>query len=357
MLGNIDLLIASKGVRGNIRDKLRDLRMFVLKSAGLPHQLLVFARKQITEPAVLDFNVAVAEMLNMLRRLIGDEIDLVFTPGKELWPVMIDPSRLDLIMANLALNSRDAIQGTGTMSIETGNVVVNALFNRTHPESLPGEYVQLVVRDDGRGIDKETLNSIFEPFFTTKPEKGSKGFGLAAVYGIVKQNMGFVQVFSREGEGTTFEIYLPRCRDVTLETLSKHDLAEAPAGYETILLVEDDAAVREISEEYLISFGYRVFAADSSAEALSLSADYSGIIHLLVTDMIMPGLNGRELFLEITKSRPELKCLFISGYTTNVFERNGQQDERVPFLGKLFTRLELACKVRDVLDKDFFLSA
>ena len=214
MLDKIDLLIPAKGVSNSVREKIIDLRMFVLKSAGLPYQLLVFARKQTISPVVLDVNAVVTEMLNMLRHLIGEDIDLTFTPGKDLWLVLIDPSQLDQIMANLTLNSRDAIQGAGKFTIETCNVVVDDTYTRSHPESRPGEYVQLLVRDDGRGIDQEAIHSIFEPFFTTKPMSESSGFGLATLYGIVRQNNGFVEVSSGNGEGTTFEIYFPRCNDV-----------------------------------------------------------------------------------------------------------------------------------------------
>lgn len=357
MLGNIDLLITAKGVSCNVREKLVELRMFVLKSAGLPHQLLVFARKQTIEPCVLDFNVTVGEMLNMLRRLIGEDINLVFNPGKEIWPVNMDPSQLDQIMTNLALNSRDAIQGSGTLTIETCNVVVDTLYNRSHPQSLPGEYVQFVVHDDGRGIDEEVINSIFEPFFTTKPMVESSGFGLATVYGIVSQNNGFIEVFSRDGEGTTFDIYLPRCSDEAPVRHAEKEPVDVPGGDETVLLVEDDDAVREVNVEFLKSFGYHVLEARSPVEALSLSADYSGIIHLLVTDMIMPAMNGWDLSLEIIKSRTALKRLFISGYTADVFERDGVQDKSVPFLGKPFSRSAFACRVREVLDMDSFSGA
>ncbi len=352
MLGKIDLLIAAHGVSPNVREILVDLRMFVLKSAGLPHQLLVFARKQIIAPVVLDCNVAVGEMLNMLRRLIGEDIDLTFTPENDLWLVMIDPSQVDQIMANLALNSRDAIQGAGVFTIKTGNVVVDDAYSQSHPGMLPGEYVQLVIHDNGRGIDKEAMLSLFEPFFTTKTVTENSGLGLATLYGIVKQNNGFVEVSSRDGEGTTFEIYLPRCSDIPLGSSPEKEPAEAPRGDETILLVESNDSVREITVEFLKSFGYHVLTANSLAEALSLSADYSGNIHLLVTDMIMSGTNGWDLSLEIIKSRPELKSLFISGYNADIFDHHGEQDERTPFLGKPFSRLDLACKVREVLDME-----
>lgn len=235
MLGNIDHLIVAKGVNSSVREQLSDLRMIVLKSAKLPHQLLVFARKQAIEPTVIDVNAAVSEMLNMLRRLIGEDINLVFTPAKELWPVRIDPSQVDQIMANLAINSRDAIHGAGILSIETRNVVIDAVYCRSNSEALPGEYVQLVVRDNGRGIDKEAIKSIFEPFFTTKPMMESSGFGLSTVYGIVRQNNGFIEVFSRDGEGTTFEIYIPRCCVEVPGSSPATKSVEEPVDGETIL--------------------------------------------------------------------------------------------------------------------------
>lgn len=355
MLGKIDFLIAAPGVSSSVRERLIDLRMFVLKSAGLPHQLLVFARKQTISPVVLDFNAAVTEMLNMLRNLLGEDINLTFTPGQDLWLVLIDSSQVDQIMGNLALNSRDAIQGAGTFSIETCNVVVDDTYSRRHPESHPGEYVQLVVRDDGRGIDNETIHFIFEPFFTTKPISESHGLGLATLYGIVRQNNGFLEVSSRDGECTIFKMYFPRCRDLPLGNSPEKEPLEVPGGEETILIVEDNDSVRAITVEFLKSFGYRVLTASTLSEALLLSAEYSASIHLLVADMIMSGPNGWDLSLEIIKSRPELKSLFISGYNADVFDHSCEQHESVPFLGKPFSRLDLACKVREVLDMDHFL--
>ncbi|NTV06784.1 MAG: response regulator [Chlorobiaceae bacterium] len=357
MLGEIDLLIEAEGVNSGIREKLATLRMSVLKAAGLPYQLLVFARQQTVEPRVLDCNVAVAEMLNMLRHLIGEDIELVFTPGTDLWPVKIDPSQVDQIIANLAVNSRDAIQGAGVLSIETRNVVVDASYSRSHPESLPGDYVQLVVHDNGRGIDKQTIGSIFEPFFSTKPKVESNGIGLATVYGIVSQNKGFIEVFSQEGEETTFEIYLPRSKDEAVRRGSETEPLEAPRGDETILLVEDDDSVREITGKFLESFGYKVLAASSSSAAIVLAAEYSDIIHMLVTDMIMPGMNGWDLSLEIIKRHPGLKLLFISGYSADAFAQHEVLVQSVNFLGKPFRRIELACKVRDLLDTEAFPGA
>ena len=234
MLGKIDLLITAEGVSNSVREQLVELRMFVLKSAGLPYQLLVFARKQTIEPSVLDCNATVSNMLNMLRYLIGEDINLVFTPAKELWPVRMDPSQLDQIMINLALNSRDAIQNAGTLVIEISNVVVDASYSLSYSESLPGEYVQFVVRDDGRGIDKEIISSIFEPFFTTKPATERCGFGLAMVYGIVRQNDGFIEVSSKDGEGTTFEIYLPRFSDDAQGRLPDREPIKASGGEATV---------------------------------------------------------------------------------------------------------------------------
>lgn len=352
ILGSIDLLSTSAGLNSDVMAIIDDLRLSVLKSAALPHQLLVFARKQTIEPKVLDFNVAVAEMHNMLKRLIGEDIDLAFVPGKDLWAVKMDPSQIDQIMTNLTLNSRDAIQGAGAIIIETRNIVVDASYSQSHPGSFPGEYVQLMVRDDGHGIDKETINSIFEPFFTTKPITESYGLGLATVYGIVSQNNGFIEVFSREGDGTTFEIYLPRCGDDVVESPKAEESGELPGGDETILLVEDDDTVRKNTAAFLKSFGYRVLAAQSPAEAFSISSGEPGDIHLLVADMIMPEMNGWDLSEELIKSRPGLRRLFISGYTADVFEHNGKQNKNIPFLGKPFSRIDLAFKVREVLGSD-----
>ncbi len=350
MLGNIDLLIDTEDMKSSVREIFSDLRMSVLKSAGLTSQLLAFARRQPIEIEVLDFNVAVSHTLGMLQRLLGTNIDVIYKLSKDLWPVQMDSSQIDQIITNLAINARDAIQGIGTLSIETRNVTVDADFSRDHPEIVPGNYVLLSVQDNGSGMDKKTLDSVFEPFFSTKSSITSTGLGLATVHGIVMQNNGAVLVSSEVGKGTTFEIYLPSYEGI----ISPSPLLKTPeklsTGHEIILLVEDDKSVRDITFEFLKSFGYTVLVAASPQEALTLASDYSGIIHLLITDVIMPVMNGRDLAMLLTKKRPGLKVLLISGYADDSLSSKEDQHVSMPFLGKPFSRIELALKVRELLE-------
>ena len=262
----------------------------------------------------------------------------------------MDVSQLEQILANLATNSKEAIQNTGTLSIETRNVTVDEAFCNVHPYTMPGDYVLLVVHDDGCGMDKETLDSLFEPFFTTKSIESSTGLGLATVYGIVRQNKGAINVFSQKGTGTTFEIYLPRSVGEESSIQSAGVNGTSGVGNETILLVEDEQSVRDVARAFLESFGYTVLVAESPAEALSLSDLHSGAIQLLITDMIMPGMSGRHLALQMAKSRPELRNLFISGYSSDSFELEKESGIYMPFLGKPFSRMELGHKVREILD-------
>jgi two-component system cell cycle sensor histidine kinase/response regulator CckA len=350
MLGNLDLLLATEELNDTVRESLSDLRKTVLKSSGLTRQLLAFASKQIIRTKVLDFNAAVTDMLNILKRLIGENIRLIFKPGSDLWSVKMDSSQIGQIMANLAINSKDAIQGVGTITIETSNVVLDEIFRKAHPETAPGQYVLLVVHDDGCGMNSQTLASIFEPFFTTKNRAGNSGLGLATVYGIVRQNHGTITVSSKEAEGTTFKIYLPRSIKHQPEINVVNETDTAHCGKDTILLVEDDRGVMEVVAVFLKSFGYRVLTAESPVEALQLSSTHSGIINLLITDVIMPGMSGVDFALLMKKSRPELKILFISGYSGEAFAKHNKFNPEMPFLSKPFTRTELAAKVHEVLE-------
>ena len=350
MLGKIDLLMATEELKSSTRETFSELRNAVLQSTGLTYQLLTIARKQSINPRTVDFNAAIAKMLTMLRFVIGEHITLIYTPGDNLWPVKMDVSQLEQILANLATNSKEAIQNTGTLSIETRNVTVDEAFCNVHPYTMPGGYVLLVVHDDGCGMDKETLDSLFEPFFTTKSIESSTGLGLATVYGIVRQNKGAINVFSQKGTGTTFEIYLPRSVGEESSIQSAGVNGTSGVGNETILLVEDEQSVRDVARAFLESFGYTVLVAESPAEALSLSDLHSGAIQLLITDMIMPGMSGRHLALQMAKSRPELRNLFISGYSSDSFELEKESGIYMPFLGKPFSRMELGHKVREILD-------
>ncbi len=351
MLGNIELLNDEDDLGSGARTMLDNLRNSVLKSAALTRQLLAFARKQLITPKIIDFNAAVSEMLTMLRSLIGENIQLIYTPGSALWPVKMDSSQIDQIMANLAINARDAIRGAGTMSIRTCNVSADALYCQQYPEMIPGDYVLLIVEDNGCGMDTETLELVFEPFYTTKSMAEHSGLGLATVHGIVRQNNGFIKVSSKKGEGTTFEIYLPRSVVSAGEHCPTKESEVFPGGSETILLVEDEDTVREVAEGFLKSFGYRVLVAESPDEALSLFKKHSSSIGLLITDILLPQMSGRELAERVRRMQPGLKCLLISGYSGDFFDHPEGSDVALPFLGKPFTRMELAVKVREVLDR------
>lgn len=319
------------------------------RSADLTRQLLAFARRQTITPKVIDLNETIEGMLKMLRRLIGEDIDLAWNPGMSIWPVTMDPSQLDQILANLCVNARDAIEGVGKVTIETANAFFDENYYRHNAEVVVGEYVLLAVSDDGCGMEKETLAQIFDPFFTTKELGQGTGLGLATVYGIVKQNNGFINVYSEPGEGTTFKIYLPRH---TARTAVPKAASQVPVGrgHETILLVEDESSILEISKEMLESFGYTVRAASTPGEAIRIAEEHAGDINLLMTDVIMPEMNGRNLAKRLLSLYPELACLFMSGYTADVIAHRGVLEEGVHFIQKPFSVQGLAAKVREALD-------
>ena len=320
------------------------------RSADLTRQLLTFARKQTIAPKALDINGAVSGMLKMLQRLIGEDLDLVWTPGADLWQVKIDPSQIDQLLVNLCVNARDAITGVGRINIETENIAIDEVYCAFHPSFACGEYVMLAVSDNGHGMSKEVLDHIFEPFFTTKEVGKGTGLGLATVYGIVKQNSGFVNVYSESGKGATFKIYLPRFVGKAMEP-TVEIAAEMPRGSgETVLLVEDEMPILDVSKEILEQLGYFVLIASTPGEALRLAKTHAAKIHLLITDVVMPVMNGRDLSKLISNIKPGVKCLFISGYTANVIAHQGVLDEGVNFIQKPFSMKGLAFKVREVLD-------
>jgi len=263
----------------------------------------------------------------------------------------MDPSQVDQILANLAVNARDAISSVGKVTIETDNAELDESYCRAHDGFLPGQYVLLAVNDDGCGMDKETQARLFEPFFTTKPQGQGTGLGLATVYGIVKQNDGFINVYSEPGKGTTFKIYLPRLQSDTaaIDETPKH--AEAPTGTETVLLVDDEETLLGLGKRMLEERGYTALAACSPSQAIQLAEQYAGEIHLLLTDVVMPGMSGHELWQRLSAQRPGLKCLFISGYTANAITNRGVLDEGIHFLQKPFSVEQLAVKLREALDR------
>ncbi len=330
--------------------ELEEIKKAGERSADLTRQLLAFARKQTVAPEVLDLNKTLDSMVKMLQRLIGEDIGLVWKPDENLWPVKMDPSQIDQILVNLCINARDAISDVGKVTIETGNTTFEKTCHKYHSGVVPGEYVLLTVSDNGCGIDAETLSNIFEPFFTTKEFGEGTGLGLATVYGTVKQNNGFINVYSEPQQGTTFKIYLPRFRAETLHLPQESTDQFAGPGHETILLVEDEPAILMMTTMMLERLGYKVVSARTPGQAIRLSQKHAGEINLLITDVVMPEMNGRDLAKTILSSCPDIKLLFMSGYTANVIEDHGVLEKGVNFIQKPFSKNNLGAKVREILD-------
>jgi PAS domain S-box-containing protein len=352
ILGHVGMALADLEPSHPLYSSLEQIRNAGERSADLTRQLLAFARKQTVSPKVLDLNKTVAGMTSMLQRLIGEDIDLAWLPGKNVWPVKMDPSQIDQILANLCVNARDAIADVGKVTIETGNAEFDEAFCIDHMGFLPGEYVLLAVSDDGCGIEPETLDTIFEPFFTTKESGKGTGLGLATVYGAVRQNKGFINVYSQLGQGTTFKIYLPPHRVKKDSLPEKGPGKPAERGHETILIVEDEPAILKMTTKMLERLGYLVIAAGTPGEAIYLAQEYHGEIDLLVTDVVMPEMNGRDLAKNILHYYPNLKRLFMSGYTANVIAHHGVLDKGINFIQKPFSEKNLGRKVREALDED-----
>jgi PAS domain S-box-containing protein len=350
IIGYCELILEHAESSHEFHIELGEIQNAAQRSADLTRQLLTFARKQTVAPRVLDLNQTIEGMLKMLRRLIGENIDLIWMPGFGLWPINMDPSQLDQILANLCVNGRDAIVGVGKMTVKTKNIPLDKEYCATHEGALPGEYVRITVSDTGRGMDKETLAHIFEPFFTTKNVGEGTGLGLATVYGAVKQNNGFINVYSEPGQGTTFAISIPRHIETTTEKPTTLPPEPVVRGDEIVMLVEDEPTVLQMSKRMLERLGYTVMAAGIPTEAIRLAQEYSGHIHLLATDVIMPEMNGRELSARLLQSRPEMKCLFMSGYTANIIASQGVLKAGESFIQKPFSKNELAKKVREAIN-------
>jgi CheY-like chemotaxis protein len=323
------------------------------RAANLVRQLMAFACKQTVTPKVLDVNETLSAMHKMLHQLIGENIEFIWKPGQDLWKVRIDPNQLEQIVVNLTVNSRDAIYKNGSITLETCNVVFDTSYFVGNEAILPGDYVLLSVSDTGDGMSKEVMEKIFEPFYTTKEVGKGTGLGLPTVYGIVHQNNGFINVFSEEGKGTTFKIYLPRFKSEPVMTSIENGTDKLQAGTETIMVAEDEEDYLVTCRILLEKLGYTVITATTPAEAICLAEKYQGDIHLLITDVVMPEMNGRELMEKISIIRPGLKCIYMSGYPANVISHHGIVDDVLNFLEKPFSRKTIAVKVREVLDSDF----
>ena len=349
IIGHAELAMELVAPGSPLHTDLREIMAAAQRSADLTRQLLAFARKQTVTPRVLDLNDAITDMIKMLRRLIGEDIDLAWMPGAELCPVKIDPAQTDQLLANLCVNARDAIDGVGKITIETRNMTVDADACLAHPDCKPGRYAMLKVSDDGCGMDEKTRRNLFEPFFTTKAVGQGTGLGLSTVYGIVKQNGGYIDVCSEPGQGATFKIYLPAVDDA-LEAPRQPAASVMVKGIETLLLVEDEPAILRLAASVLERLGYTVLSASSPEEALTLARKAEAPVDLLLTDVVMPGMNGQQLAARIREALPRVKVLYMSGYTADAVAHRGILEADVHFLQKPFSNQVLARKVREVLD-------
>ena len=332
------------------RQNVEQIQQAAERATGLTRQLLAFSRMQVLQPRVLDLNDAVAGMIQMVSRVIGENIELAFLPGAKLGRVKADPSQIEQVILNLVVNARDAMPEGGRLTIETLNVDLDHNYVQQHAVVEPGPYVMLTVSDTGSGIDPETQARIFEPFFTTKTQGRGTGLGLATVYGVVKQSGGYIWVYSEVGQGTTFKVYLPQVPSEVEKSAPEKIVAGPAPGTETILFVEDEESVRELVSEYLRGRGYTILEASDGVQALELAEKHAGKIHLLITDVVMPRISGRELATRLTAARAGLKVLYISGYTDDSIFRHGVLEGGMSFLQKPFNLKAIAQKVREVLD-------
>lgn len=350
ILGHTELALKEIDSTQSAYHDLQEILKAAHRSAGLVRQLLAFARKQTIRPRVLSINETVESMLKMVRRLIGEDIELQWKPGANIWPVEVDPIQIDQVLANLCVNARDAIAGVGKVVIETGNATLDDAYCSEHAGASPGDYVLLGLSDSGCGMDEATIGKIFEPFFTTKEVGRGTGLGLATVYGIVKQNNGFIDVCSEPGRGATFRIYLPRADMASAEKQPAGPQKKNLEGNETVLLVEDEESILALGKAILERCGYNVLATKNPVEALRMVQNHRGPVHLLITDVVMPAINGKDLNEKLKALKPGLKCIFMSGYTADVIAHHGVLDKGIDFLQKPFSVEALAEKVRKALD-------
>ncbi len=344
-----DLLLEDLGPDDPHREDLAQIRKASESAAALTRQLLAFSRQQVLQPQILNLNDSVAGTEMLLKRLIGEDVQLATLLAPDLGMAIIDPGQLEQIIMNLAVNARDAMPGGGRLTIETANVDMDETYLQAHPPAQAGRYVMLAVSDTGTGMDARTQAHIFEPFFTTKASGKGTGLGLATVYGIVKQSGGFIWVYSEPGHGTTFKIYFPWAGEPTQRSAAV-PVATPRQGTETVLVVEDAASVRTVMRQGLERYGYTVLEAPDGDTALQLAAKHHGPIHLLLTDVVMPGVSGRQLADQLVRLRPGIKVLYASGYTDDAIIHHGILEPGIAYLQKPFTRDALARTVREVLD-------
>ena len=350
ILGQTEMALQQVDSSHPLFEGLQQIRHAAARSAELTAQLLGFARKQPIEPRVLDLNETVDGMLKMLQQLIGEDIDLSWHPSAEVWPLKADPSQISQILVNLCVNARDAITDVGKVTVATDTCVFDEAYCAGHRGFIPGEFVMLRVSDDGCGMDKATLDMIFEPYFTTKVTGSGTGLGLSTVYGIVKQNNGFIKVRSEPDEGTASTIYFPRHVGKIAQVQEEPSKVPVAQGHGTVLVVEDEPAILSLVSMMLEQQGCNVLATRSPGEALRLAEERPGGIDVLLTDVVMPEMNGRDLADRLLASWPDLKCLYMSGYTDDVISHRGVLDEDVSLLHKPFSMDDLLDALRRVLN-------
>lgn len=350
ILGHTELVMEQVDPNHTDHDSLQEIRKAAERSAELTAQLLAFARKQTVNPKVLDINDEISDMIKMLNRLIREDVDIYWHPDHDIWAVQIDPSQLHQILINLCVNAREAISGTGTITIETQNTVLDQGYCAQHEQLIPGEYVMMSVSDTGCGIDETVLPHVFEPFFTTHEVGKGTGMGLATVYGIVKQNQGCINIYSEVGQGTTINIYLPKHDKKEALPHTPHSRTEAVQGQGTLLVVDDNPSILSMTQKMLERLGYTVYAAETPEEAIHIAQSCDHPVDMLITDVVMPEMSGRELADILQAQYPEMKLLFMSGYTNNAIAHQGVLDEGVSYIQKPFSMKELSETIRDVLE-------
>jgi len=350
IIGYAELLQLRLDPQDPHRREVEEIRKAGERAASLTRQLLAFSRKQILQPKKLNLNTVVRDMEKLLQRLIGEDIYLVTNLEAGLGPVEADPGQIEQVIINLAVNARDAMPLGGKLTIETANVELDGAYGYRDINFLPGPYVMVAVSDNGEGMDEETMARIFEPFFTTKASSHGTGLGLSTVYGIVKQSGGYIWVYSEPKWGTTFKVYLPLATSGQEVEKSRPETTTYPQGWETVLLVEDEEVVRELTAAALKQYGYQVLVARDPEEALDICEKVESSIHLLLTDVVMPGMSGRQLAERLTARYQDLKVLYISGYAENAISHHGVLDPGIAFLAKPFTPNALVSRVRKVLD-------
>jgi two-component system cell cycle sensor histidine kinase/response regulator CckA len=347
--GFSELMLCSCNLNDMSQEFVKEILRAAERAASLTRQLLAFSRKQMLQPQVMDLNSLVAEAQKMLRRLIGEDVNLDASLDPDLGWIKADPGQIEQVLLNLVVNARDAMPRGGHLTIETHNVDLDEEYVRHHVETQVGRYILLAITDTGKGMNEAIKARIFEPFFTTKEVGKGTGLGLSTVFGIIKQSGGHIEVYSEEGRGTTFKIYLPRVPRGSSTSIGSVQ-SPIPKGTETILVAEDEEGVRSLVRLALVSYGYNVLESQHGEEALEVFRNYSDRIHLLMTDVVMPRMSGRQLANHITVLQPDIKVLFLSGYTDDAVVRHGMVEAGVPFLQKPFTPTMVARKVREVLD-------